>query len=303
MKSLMLVFALLTVFSVGCTDQIENSAAPNPNLAQLISQHPDYTTLNAALIRTNLLDDLTTGNYTIFAPDNQAFIVAGITDINAVPLTKLDSMMKYTLVSQVINSGALPASDTIKSVLGRNIYASKNTNGRFVNGMTIRLADITASNGIAHTITNVLMPPSQTISAIVAADTTYSFYVAALALTNLSASVANPGKLTAFVPTNAAFRAAGIVDVNAIPVATLTTIMQYHILTTNTFASDFTHNGTVVTLQGGTVTSTIGGVGTVGGAGIQVRITSSTQPGSLITTQNIVATNGVIQVINRLMLP
>jgi uncharacterized surface protein with fasciclin (FAS1) repeats len=303
MKSLMLVFALLTVLSFGCTDQIENSAAPNPNLAQLISQYPDYTTLQAALIRTNLLDDLTTGNYTIFAPDNAAFIVAGITDINAVPLTKLDSIMKYHLVSQVINSGALPVSDTIKSVLGSNIYASKNTNGRFVNGMAIRMADVTASNGIAHTITNVLMPPSRTISAIAASDTTYSFFVTALALTNLSATVANPGKLTVFIPTNAAFRAAGIVDVNAIPVATLTTIMKYHILQTNVFASDFINNGTVVTSQGGTLTSTIGGVGTIGGAGVQVRITSSVQPASLITTQNIVATNGVIQVINRVMLP
>jgi len=303
MKSLMLVLALLTVFSIGCTDQIENSATPNPNLAQLISQHPDYTTLNAALIRTNLLDDLIAGNFTIFAPDNAAFIAAGITDINAVPLTKLDSIMKYHLVSRVLNSGALPASDTVKSVLGGNIYVSKNANGNFVNGISIRAADITAENGIAHTIVNVLIPPTRTIAEIAASDTTYSFFVTALALTNLSTTASAPGKSTVFIPTNAAFRAAGIVDVNAIPVATLTTIMQYHILRTNVFASDAINNGTLMTLQGGTLTTTIGGVGAIGGAGVQVKITSSLQPGSLITSKDIVATNGVIHVINRVMLP
>jgi len=81
-----------------------------------------------------------------------------------------------------------------------------------------------------------------------------------------------------------------------VPVPTLDAVVKLHVLTTNYFASDLINNATVPTLQGGTIT-----LFTTPAAG--VKITGSAQPVSTITTANRVATNGVIHVINRVMLP
>ena len=298
MRILVLVFAAITLFTAACSD--DNAAgnpAPIPNLAQVVAQTPNLSTLNAALVRANLTGALATGNLTLFAPDNAAFTAAGITNVNNVPVSTLDSILKYHVLGQTVGSSAVPVSDTVKSLLGRNIFASRNTNGVFVNGIKVTQADILASNGVMHVMnSNVLIPPTKTIAQIASGDTSFSFLVAALVKLNLVNAVSGPGKYTVFAPTNAAFRAAGITDINAVPIATLDAVVKYHVLTTNVFASDLVNNATATTLQGGTIT-----IATTPAAG--VKITGSAQPFSTITAANITATNGVIHVINRVMLP
>jgi uncharacterized surface protein with fasciclin (FAS1) repeats len=296
MRFFILTFAAISIFTTACND--DNAAgnpAPVPNIAQVVAQSPNFSTLNAALVRTNLTGALTTGTLTLFAPDNAAFAAAGITDVNAVPLAKLDSILKYHVLGQTVGSAAVPASDTVKSLLGTNIYASRNANGVFVNGISVKQADILASNGVIHVISNVLIPPTQTIAAIAVGNPSFSFLVQALTRLNLVNAVSGPGKFTVFAPTNDAFIAAGITDINAVPLATLDAVVKYHVLTTNVFASDLINNSTAVTLQGGTITITTPPAG--------VKITGSAQPVSGISTANVTATNGVIHVINRVMLP
>jgi len=297
MRFFVLAFAAMTIFALSCSDDnAVNNPAPIPNIAQIVAQSPNFTTLQAALVKTNLTGALSSGTLTLFAPDNAAFAASGITDVNAVPVTKLDSILKYHVLGQTIGSAIFPVSDTLKSLLGRNIYGSKNANGVFTNGVKIKQGDILGSNGVIHVISNVLIPPTQTIAQIAAADTNFTFLVAALTKLNLLATVSGPGKFTVFAPTNAAFRAAGITDIDAVPVAILDAVVKYHVLTTNYFASDLINNAQIPTVQGGTVT-----ISTVPGAG--VKITGSVQPVSFITKSNVVATNGVIHVINRVMLP
>jgi uncharacterized surface protein with fasciclin (FAS1) repeats len=292
-----LFFTALTLFTAACNDDNgSNATVPQANIAQIVAQNPNLSTLNAALIRTNLTTALSTGTLTLFAPDNAAFVTAGITDVNAVPVTTLDSILKYHVLGQIVGSTAVPASDTVRTLIGRNIFASRNANGVFVNGYTVKQADIPASNGIIHVINNVLIPPTKTIADIAAADTSFSFLVAAVVKVGLLSALQGPGKYTVFAPTNAAFRAAGITDINAVPLATLTAVVRYHVITTNVFASDLINNATAITLQGGTITTS-----TIPAAG--VKITGSAQPVSLITAANIKATNGVIHVINLIMLP
>ncbi len=291
------LFAAMSIFAAACND--DNAAgnpAPVPNIAQIVAQSPNFTTLNAAVVRTNLSSALASDNLTLFAPDNAAFASFGISDVNAVPVSRLDSILKYHVLGQRVVSTAVPNSDTVKSVLGTNIFASRNTNGVFVNGISVKQADIQGSNGYIHVISSVLIPPTQTIAQIASADTSFSFLVEALTKLNLVSAMSGAGKYTVYAPTNAAFRAAGITDINAVPVATLDAVVKFHVLTTNYFSADFTNNAVVPTLQGGTLT-----VSTTPAPG--VKITGSAQPVSTITTANIVATNGVIHVINRVMLP
>ena len=109
MRFLVLAFAAMSIFAVSCSDDnAVNNPAPVPNIAQIIAQSPNLSTLNAALVKANLTGALTSGTLTVFAPDNAAFAAAGITDINAVPVTKLDSILKYHVLGQIVGSSIFP---------------------------------------------------------------------------------------------------------------------------------------------------------------------------------------------------
>jgi uncharacterized surface protein with fasciclin (FAS1) repeats len=297
MRLLSTAFLLITVFMVSCSENENTVPAPVPNIAQIVSQSPNFSTLSAAVAKAGLGDALaTTQNITVFAPDNAAFAASGISSIDGYTAAQLQTILLYHVFGQKVSSSAVPVSDTLNSLNTANIYASRNVNGVFTNGFKVKQADILGSNGVIHVIEKVLIPPTKTIAELAAADTTLSFLVTALTKTGLLPAVQAVGKLTVFAPTNQAFRDAGITDVNAIPVDILTNIIKYHAINTNIFASDLVNGATAPTLQGGTVTVNATPAATV-------KITTSAQPASAITVPNTVATNGVIHKIGRVMIP
>lgn len=300
---LVLAVAVTLVFAACSTE--DNSGelpAPNPTIAQIVAQDPQFTILNAAVNRAGLSGALAADNITLFAPDNLAFQYAGIQDVNAVnalPIPTLQSILTYHVISGKRSTASFPKSDTFKTANLQNLYASNNNNGIFINGTNFRSPDRQGSNGYIHVINKMLTPPSpnKTIASVVANDTTFSFLFKAIGRLNLLAVLNNPNKLTVFAPTNAAFRAVGITDVDAVPLATLDAVVKSHVVGTNYFVSDFVNNSNLTSLQFGkdviTFTTTPKTVRTVG----------STQPVSSITTEDIVCANGVIHVINRVLLP
>ncbi len=295
---MILAVGALTLVTASCSDD-EPNTQPIPTVTELVVNDPNFSLLETAVIKAGLADALSTTNpITVFAPTNAAFAASGITEavINSLPVASVDSILKYHVVAGFVPSTSVPVSDPVASLLGTNIWASRNTNGVFVNGIRVSGADVQARNGVVHVIDKVLIPPTRTIAQIAAADTNFTFLVAAAAKVGLVDILSNPGKYTVFAPTNAAFRAAGITDINAVPTATLNTVVRYHIINNNIFASDLTNNATVASIQGGgNLTITLPPAG--------VKISGSAQPVSGITTADIVATNGVIHVINRVMLP
>jgi uncharacterized surface protein with fasciclin (FAS1) repeats len=297
MRLLSLAFMLITVFMVSCSDTENTVTAPVPNIAQIVSQSPSFSTLNAAVAKAGLTDALaTTQNITVFAPDNAAFAASGITSLDGFTSAQLQAILLYHVFGQKVGSSAVPVSDTLKSLNSRNIYASRNVNGVFTNGFKVKQADILGSNGVIHVIERVMIPPSKTIAAIAIEDTTLSFLATAVNKVGLLPVLAGPGKFTVFAPTNQAFRDAGITDVNALPVQILEPILKYHVLGTNVFSSDLVNGLTATTVQGGTVTLTATPSATV-------KITTSAQPASPIIAADIVALNGVVHKIGRVMIP
>ncbi len=164
-----------------------------------------------------------------------------------------------------------------------------------MNGLKVSPADIEASNGLVHVIEKVLIPPTKSIAEIAVADTNFTFLVQAVSRLGLVPTLSGPGNYTVFAPTNAAFRAAGITDIDAVPIGTLETVVRYHVLGTNVFASDLTNGANVPTVQGGNLLVNL--------SPARVKIATSAQPSSNITAVNITATNGVIHVIDRVLLP
>jgi uncharacterized surface protein with fasciclin (FAS1) repeats len=293
-----IAFAALSIVAVSCNEDNNDGTAPAQSVTDIVVADPNFSILEAAVVKAGLANALATTNpITVFAPDNAAFAASGITEaaIAALPVSSVDSILKYHVLAAFVTSTSVPVSDAVNPLLGTKLFASRNANGVFMNGIKVKQADISASNGVIHVIEKVLIPPTKTIAQIAAADTSFSFLVAAVTKVGLLSAISGPGKYTVFAPTNAAFRAAGITDINAVPIATLETVVKYHVLLTNVFASDLINNTTAQTLQGGNIRITTPPAG--------VKIDGSTQPVSAITAANITATNGVIHVIGRVMLP
>jgi uncharacterized surface protein with fasciclin (FAS1) repeats len=295
------IFALfaLSSFSLMTSSCDDDSDTPETKqtITQLVVNDPNFSILEAAVVKAGLADALSSGTLTVFAPDNAAFQSVGITEaaIASLPVSRVDSILKYHVLNGFVTSDNVPVSDAVTTLLGTKLFASRNANGVFVNGIKVKQADIEASNGTVHVIQSVLIPPTQTIAQIAAGSPVFSTLVAAVDKAGLLGAISGPGKFTVFAPTNDAFVAAGITDITAVPETTVQTVVQYHVLGTNVFASDLVNNAAVQTIQGGNIVVSIPPAG--------VKIQGSTKAVSKIIQADIVATNGVIHVIDLTLLP
>jgi transforming growth factor-beta-induced protein len=272
-------------------------------IKDIVVLDPNFSILKAAVVRAGLADAVATGSLTVFAPDNAAFAASGIDEaaVNSLPLQDLTNILLYHVVGAKVPSSSVPASDTVNTLLTTNLYASKNTNGVFMNGIAVKAADVQAANGVIHVVSKVLIPPTKTIAELVAADPELSLLLAAVVRAGLAGAVSGEGKFTVFAPTNDAFIAAGFPDVatiDAAPVDAVASIVKAHLFGTNVFASDLTAGATVPTLE--TDKSLV-----VGLTPPSVKIDGSDKPASniILSGVNITATNGVIHKIDRVLLP
>lgn len=300
LKQTFVALAALLLLGTGCKK--DETPAPT-TIADIVNTNPNFTTLKAAVEKAGVGSALASGTLTVFAPDNDAFAAAGITASTLQSLTaaQVADILTYHVLAVRVGSADVPASDGVVTLQGKKVFASRNANGVFVNGVKVKTADVQASNGVIHVIENVLIPPTQTIQQIAAGNPNLSLLVAAVNKAGLLNAIGAEGKLTVFAPTNAAFNAAGFnsaADINAASTSLITTVVSYHVLGTNAFASDLINGATVPTLQGGTLT--------IGTTPPSVKITTSSNPVSNIVVSggvNIVATNGVVHLIDRVLLP
>jgi uncharacterized surface protein with fasciclin (FAS1) repeats len=271
-------------------------------ISEYVAVNPNLSILKSAVIRANLLEALSGGSFTVFAPDNNAFTGSGITEsvINSLSPSAVDSILKYHVLGKKVPSNGVPASDSVRTLVGTNIYVSRNVNGVFVNGINVKTADLNFKNGIVHVISKVLTAPTKNIAEIVIGDGELSLLLAAVIKSGLAGTVSGAGKFTVFAPTDSAFIKAGYANVSAINAASaeaVAAIVRAHILQTNVFSSDLISGAIVPTLE----TNKSLEVGLVPPS---VKIVGSEEPASNIIISggvNIIATNGVIHKIDRLL--
>lgn len=144
--------------------------------------------------------------------------------------------------------------------------------------------------------------PTQNIVQIAQGNPDFSILVQALTRSDLSTNYATvlsgTGPFTVFAPTNAAFAALltelGVSSLNDIPAATLEQVLLYHVVSGKVMAGQLSEGQQVTTLQTGKFT-----IGLAGGA----KITDAKGRVSNITATDIKGTNGVIHVIDKVILP
>lgn len=292
MKKILFSF-MLTVLSYVSFAQI--------SVVDIIVNSPEHDTLEDAVIAAELADDLSgPGPFTVFAPTDAAFAAlpdGTIETLLADPTGTLAQILLYHVVGGQALSTDLSDGQTITTLLGEDITVTIGMNGVMINNATVVVADITATNGVVHVINAVLLPPAPqpttTVVDVIVNSDVHNTLEAAVVAAGLVETLSGTGPFTVFAPTDAAFAAlpAGTVEtLLADPTGTLTDILLYHVVGAEALSTDLTNGQTVTTLLGQNVTVTINADG--------VFINNAQ-----VTVADIVTDNGVIHVIDAVLLP
>lgn len=303
-------------------------------IVELAVETDDLSVLVAALQQADadLVNTLNgDGPFTVFAPTNAAFtaLLAALGD-NYNALTDFDTdeekailakVLLYHVASGNVLSSTLTNGQEIPTVQGESITVVLN-NGVFLDDKSdanaeVTMADVEASNGVVHIINKVLLPqealdyffpPQPTITALAQSVDALSTLVAALiqADAGLVELLNSNGTFTVFAPTNAAFTALlndlGS-DYNSLAdfdtdeeKALLEKILKYHVVTTAAVASSALTDGmSVATAQTESLVINI--------ANGTVTITDKTTTAATVTGADNMASNGIVHVIDKVLLP
>jgi len=313
----LLLFLSLAISS--CNDDDPATVVPGNSIADIASRNSDFSILVSALGRAGLVSTLDQqGPFTVFAPTNEAFSAFleanGYSNVNEVPVAALKEILLNHVVSGAVTSSQL--STGYVKTLAKGGASSTNTLSMFVNtasgvvlnggvsngGASVTTADLLADNGVIHVVNGVIGLPTVVNHALANPD--FSILVQALTRNDqpdfvgiLSGTASSP--FTVFAPKNSAFvnllAELGLGSLNDIPQATLESTLKYHVVTgANVLAANLTNNQSVTTFEGGTFT-----IGLTGGA----KITDFNDRVSNIVATDVQASNGVVHVIDKVLLP
>lgn len=300
------------ISALDSADATRQSAALGPNnIVDTAVAAGSFNTLAAALQLTGLDAVLTDGsrNFTVFAPTDAAFEKLGQDTINSLlndPDTLSDILLYHVVPDAVVQAEAALQLDgqSVDTANGDAFMVNVDDGKLFINNAQVIAADVGASNGVIHVIDTVLIPPvdaeasdSAQFDIVQTAQAAGSFntLVAALQATGLDQTLMGEGPFTVFAPTDEAFAKLGDEAINALlaePEA-LANILLYHVL-----PGQAVDAATAISLAGQSVDAANGDALALVLDGGNLFINES-----LVTATDIVTSNGIIHVIDTVLLP
>ena len=311
----------------------EEEEETSETLVDIVVASESLTVLEAAVIKAGLAETLSgEGPFTVFAPTDDAFVAlldALGDDYNSLDdfdteeeLALLTNILLYHVVPAQVLAADLSEGSVATALMDNSIevIASEET---FVIGdasetnANITGTDILASNGVAHTIDKVLLPQEavdfaaslqmKNIVEIAVETDNLSLLVEALTTANagLVETLSGEGPFTVFAPTNDAFVALlGVLgdDYNSLAdfdteeeLALLVDILTYHVVAgTAAFSTDLSNGMMVSTVNGADLTVSLDG-------GVFIQDASETP--AQVTSPDVEASNGVVHIIDKVLLP
>lgn len=210
------------------------------SIANVISTDPNFSFLKAAVTRAGLMPFLqdSSKTFTLFAPDNAAFIASGIPSEAAIGTLRpgfLDTILRCHIGPNVFTAAKIPntfpnfqyptmlnPAPSVSALARLSLFPSTR-NGAWANNIPIKQVDIAASNGVIHKVAALLAPPSRTLWNRINTDTSSTnpralAYLRAAILRADSGQAANSttsltyylsfplANFTVFAPIDSAFR-------------------------------------------------------------------------------------------------
>jgi uncharacterized surface protein with fasciclin (FAS1) repeats len=158
-----LVGAMATT-SMGTGNAGAATQASAATLPETLVEAGDFKTLVALLQATGLDKVLAEGGpFTVFAPSDEAFAKVPAETLAALAADPglLTSVLLYHVVGGNVPSSVATTLSSATTVGGAKIGLSVVGESLYVNNAKVVKADVAASNGVAHVIDTVLIPPTE----------------------------------------------------------------------------------------------------------------------------------------------
>jgi|GEM_PF-18472 len=284
----------------GVIHVIDVVLTPPQNIVEIASGLEDFSILVEAVVKAGLVDALSSDDdLTVFAPTNDAFVAlleatAGVSSLDDISVEELTDILLYHVLAGTTYAADLSDGLMVTTLNGDDVKFTINEMGAKINDSNIIDTDIIASNGVIHVIDMVLSPPKNIVE-IALSNPDFSILVEAVVKAGLVDALSGDDALTVFAPTNDAFVALleateGVSSLDDLSVEQITDILLYHVLPGTTLAADLSDGLIATTLNGNDVKFSIDDMG--------AKINDS----NIIDT-DIMATNGVIHVIDMVLIP
>jgi transforming growth factor-beta-induced protein len=305
-RNLKSIITLIAVIGIGMftltscekDDNNDDNMVETPkSIAAIASADPQFSILVEALTKADLATTMSQpGTYTVFAPTNAAFTalftqlgVSGIDQLSGDALRPI--LLYHVLGSKAVSSGLSSGYvSTLSPAVGGRFVSLKvdvASGVKLNSASNVTAADIQASNGVIHVIDKVLLPP--TVADLAVANSSFTTLVSALSGAGLVPALSDPkATLTVFAPTNDAFA-----QLSSVP-EDLKPILLYHVLGSTVYASQVA-TGYAKTLSAYMTNPMDIYINTASG----VKINNS----ATVVLADVVGTNGVIHVIDKVLLP
>ena len=268
-----------------------------------------FNTLVAAVKAAGLVGALQgKGPFTVFAPTDEAFakLPAGTVEALLKDPKALSNILLYHVVPGAVKAAAVTDGLTAKTLQGSPVTFKVMDGKAMIDGANIVATDVMASNGVIHVIDSVILPPAKAAAPAAAAAAPaakdivatavgagqFNTLVAAVKAAGLVEALQGKGPFTVFAPTDEAFAKlpAGTVDALLKDPKALSNILLYHVVPGAVKAAAVKDGLTAKTLQGSPVT-------------FKVMDGKPMIDGANIVATDVMASNGVIHVIDSVILP
>jgi uncharacterized surface protein with fasciclin (FAS1) repeats len=289
-----------------------SDATSTVNIAQVATQAGNFKTLLKAVETAGLTSALTgSDDLTVFAPTDAAFAALGTKTINTLLANPdvLGSILKQHIVSGKVDSvTAMSLNGKNATTLQQNqqsVAIDAATDMLKFAGVTVTQTDIPASNGVIHVLDAVVVgdisvPESLGLIPEVAAGAgSFNTLLSLVTATGLDTTLGDPTtKFTVFAPTDAAFAALGQATLDALAADTdkLKDILLYHVVAGQSVMSD---------TAAGIASSADNMVAMANTDKSALSIVDSKLfiNDAVIRTANVKADNGVIHVLDKVIMP
>ncbi len=295
-------FALLVLplsLAIGACDDDDGPMGMDDNngtIVEVAQNAGSFSTLLTALDAAGLTSALEAdGPFTVFAPTDEAF--ANIASETLASLLADTEQLAAVLTYHVV-PGRIPASDVVNltqatTLNGKSVSISLDGGSVKIDNATVTATDIEASNGLIHVIDQVLLPePIEDIVQLAKNAGIFSTLVTAIEAAGLGDALMGEGPFTVFAPTDDAFAAIDPEVLGDLVADTelLTAVLTYHVLPGLFLAENIITRTDLNTLNGDHLPVMVeDGMVKVGGA--------------TVTATDILATNGVVHIIDQVILP
>lgn len=288
-----------TVAADSCSSKSVAAATQEKTIVETALGSDSFSTLVTALKAADLVAPLQEkGHFTVFAPTNEAFAKLPKEQV-AMLLDPKNKHLLASILTYHVVPGELMAKDVLKSktattLNGQRVDFRITEGAVMVDGANITSTDINCSNGVIHVIDTVILPSTMDIVETAIDAGSFNTLAAALEAAALVETLQGKGPFTVFAPTDEAFAALpeGTVETLLKPEnrGKLTSILTYHVVPGRIYSDEVVKGGKFATVQGQKLKS-------------RVHEDNVMINGAGIVKADIETTNGVIHVIDKVLLP